>query len=106
MTILFASLMEAFLTSQTKKREGALTQEQAAAFMKFWKAQKTKIHDILVQKSSWNNRLKDMSWRIDVKAQARHIEQLNSPVAIVEMQLENRTSGSNTVSFRFKLCEF
>lgn len=91
--------LEAFLTSQTKKREGALTLEQAGAFMKFWKVQKTKIHESLVQKSSWNKRIKDMSWRIDVKTQARHLEQLNSPVAIVEMQLEDRTAGNNTVSF-------
>ena len=92
--------LEAFLTSQTKKKEGALSQEQAAAFMKFWKLQKAKIHESLVQKSSWNNRLKDMSWRIDVKTQARRIEQLNAPVAIVEMQLESRSAGENTVSIK------
>ena len=86
--------LEAFLTSQTKRKEGALTQSQAAAFMKFWKSQKVKIHDVLVQRSSWNNRLKDTSWRIDLKSQGRYLQHINTPVAIVEMQLENRATES------------
>ena len=86
--------LEAFLTSQVKRKQGSLTQEQAAAFLKFWKSQKTKIHDVLVQKSSWNNKLKDVNWRIDLKSQARHLEQINTPVAIVEMQVEKRSTES------------
>ena len=86
--------LEAFLTSQMKRKQGALTQEQAAAFLKFWKSQKTKIHDALVQKSSWNNKLKDINWRIDLKSQARHLQQINTPVAIVEMQVEKRSTES------------
>ena len=81
--------LEAFLSSQTKKREGAITQEQAAACMKFWRSNKTKIHDVLVKKSCWSSKLKDLSWRIDVKSQARHVAEVNAPVAIVEMQIEN-----------------
>lgn len=86
--------LEAFLTSQMKRKQGSLTQEQAAAFLKFWKSQKVKIHDVLVQKSSWNNKLKDVNWRIDLKSQARHLEQINTPVAIVEMQVEKRSTES------------
>lgn len=90
--------LEAFLTSQMKRKQGALTQEQAAAFLKFWKSQKIKIHDVLVQKSSWNNKLKDINWRIDLKSQARHLQQINTPVAIVEMQVEKRPT-ENKVRF-------
>ena len=90
--------LEAFLTSQMKRKQGSLTQEQAAAFLKFWKSQKIKIHDILVQKSSWNNKLKDINWRIDLKSQARQLQQINTPVAIVEMQIEKRSTESK-VSF-------
>ena len=86
--------LEAFLTSQMRRKQGSLTQEQAAAFLKFWKSQKVKIHDVMVQKSSWNNKLKDVSWRIDLKSQGRHLHQINTPVAIVEMQLENRSAES------------
>lgn len=89
--------LEAFLTSQMKRKQGALTQEQAAAFLKFWKSQKAKIHDVLVQKSSWNNKLKDINWRIDLKSQARHLQQINTPVAIVEMQVEKRSTESKVI---------
>lgn len=90
--------LEAFLTSQMKRKQGSLTQEQAAAFLKFWKSQKVKIHDVLVQRSSWNNKLKDISWRIDLKSQGRHLEQINLPVAIVEMQIEKRGTESKVSS--------
>ena len=30
-----------------------------------------------------------LSWRIDFKNQARHVTQLNTPVAIVEMKFQN-----------------
>jgi len=90
--------LEAFLQSQTKKREGALPLEQAAAFMKFWRSQKNKIHDSLVQKALWGNQLKDVSWRIDLKSQARRVEQINTPVAVVEMQIENKTTSCKNSS--------
>jgi len=89
--------LEAFLTSQMRRKQGSLTQEQAAAFLKFWKSQKVKIHDVMVQKSSWNNKLKDVSWRIDLKSQGRHLQQINTPVAIVEMQLENRSTENKVL---------
>lgn len=81
--------LEAFLTSQRKKRQGAITESQSAAIVKFWKSQKSKIHDVLVDKSRWNNKLKELSWRIDFKNQARHVSQINTPVAIVQMKLQN-----------------
>lgn len=37
--------------------------------------------------SVWDNSLKDLSWRVDVRTKARYIEQLNQPSAIVEMKL-------------------
>lgn len=91
--------LEALLTSQMKKKEGALTQEQAAAFMKFWKSQKSKIHDVVVQKCCWNNHLKGLGWRVDVKTQARSVQQLNTPVAIVEMQIESRNSEKKVLNW-------
>ena len=98
--------LEAFLTSQMRRKQGSLTQEQAAAFLKFWKSQKVKIHDVMVQKSSWNNKLKDVSWRIDLKTQGRHLQQINTPVAIVEMQLENRSTESKVSTISSSLTTY
>ena len=78
---------EAFLTSQMKKREGAITEDQANALRKFWKTHKNKIHEAVISRTTWNNTIKQMSWRIDIKSQAKHIDQINVPTAIMELQI-------------------
>lgn len=94
--------LEAFLTSQTKKK-GGLTEAQAAAFSKFWKNNRTKIHNILVSRSIYGKTLKNVSWRIDIKAQAKSVDQINTPTAIVELQLANKnqshSKGDEVVKF-------
>lgn len=50
------------------------------------------IHQRLVEQNMWGHRLKGLSWRIDVKTKARHIDQLNQPTAIMEMQLSKEGS--------------
>ncbi|XP_044310092.1 COMM domain-containing protein 1 isoform X3 [Varanus komodoensis] len=79
--------LETFLTAQTKK-PGGITSDQAAVIAKFWKNHRMKIRESLINQSTWENSLKNISWRVDLKSQSRHINQLNSPVAIVEMELE------------------
>ena len=78
---------EVFLTSQMKKPEGGITENQANALRKFWKNQKNKIHEAVISKSTWNNTLHNVSWRIDIKSQARHLEDINTPTAIMELQI-------------------
>ncbi|XP_023779028.1 COMM domain-containing protein 1 isoform X4 [Cyanistes caeruleus] len=78
--------LEAFLTAQTKK-QGGITSDQAAVIAKFWKNHRTQIHESLINQSRWDNVLKNMNWRVDLKSQLRHIDQMNTPVAIVEMEL-------------------
>ncbi|XP_010290478.1 PREDICTED: COMM domain-containing protein 1, partial [Phaethon lepturus] len=78
--------LEAFLTAQTKK-QGGITSDQAAVIAKFWKNHRIKIHENLINQSRWDNVLKNMNWRVDLKSQSRHIDQINTPVAIVEMEL-------------------
>ncbi|XP_042301324.1 COMM domain-containing protein 1 isoform X5 [Sceloporus undulatus] len=78
--------LEAFLTAQTKK-PGGITSDQAAVIAKFWRNHRMKIRDNLINQSKWENSLKNLSWRVDFKSQSRNIDQLSSPVAIVEMEL-------------------
>ena len=40
--------LDVFLTSQTKKKEGGLTPEQAKVYAKFWKNHRAKIHKAMV----------------------------------------------------------
>lgn len=37
----------------------------------------------------WGNRLDAVSWRIDVKAKARQLDQLGQPTAIMEMKIKS-----------------
>ncbi|XP_071791197.1 COMM domain-containing protein 1-like [Asterias amurensis] len=96
--------LEAFLTSQTKKK-GGINSAQATAFSKFWRSNRTKIHNSIVAKCTWGNKLKGMSWRIDIKSQAKHIEQINTPTAIVELQIAEQNSDQEPDVVRFEMDE-
>ncbi|NXI17406.1 COMD1 protein, partial [Irena cyanogastra] len=78
--------LEAFLTAQTKK-QGGITSDQAAVIAKFWKNHRAQIHESLVSQSRWDNALRNISWRVDLQSQLRHADQINTPVALVEMEL-------------------
>ncbi|CAH7002516.1 Commd1 [Phodopus roborovskii] len=88
--------LEAFLTAQTKK-QGGITCEQAAVISKFWKSHKTRIRESLLNQSRWDNGLRGLSWRVDGKSQSRHSAQIDTPVAIVE--LEFGKSGQSCEDF-------
>ncbi|XP_043560175.1 COMM domain-containing protein 1 isoform X2 [Chiloscyllium plagiosum] len=85
--------LEAFLTAQTKKPNG-ITPEQATVLTKFWKSHKVKIRESLINQSKWENCLRNLSWRVDLKSQSRHLDQINTPVAIVEFELGKNNQES------------
>ncbi|XP_052106017.1 COMM domain-containing protein 1-like [Mytilus californianus] len=91
--------LDAFLVSQTKRRENPLTEEQTQVFRKFWKNNKNKIHDSIIAKTKWNNSLQNVLWRIDLKAQARNMEQMNESSAIMEFQINSPENKSEVVRF-------
>nr|XP_033794122.1 COMM domain-containing protein 1 isoform X2 [Geotrypetes seraphini] len=78
--------LEAFLTAQTKK-QGGITEEQARVIAKFWKNHKTNIRESLITQSRWDNSLKTINWRVDLKSQSRDMDLGNTPVAIAEIEL-------------------
>ena len=92
------SQAEVFLGSQAKKKDSGLTENHTKALLKTWRTHRDKIHDCLVNRCTWENQLKNLSWRVDVKTQSRKTEQINTPTAIVEMVLGSR--GGNTDEVR------
>ena len=103
--------LEAFLTAQSKKREAPLTEEQAGAVRKFWKSNKTKIHESIISQTMWGNTLQKVSWRIDLKSQARHLTEINAPSAIMELQIadslqKNKASQQKVTVIFVKCCGF
>ncbi|XP_050405916.1 COMM domain-containing protein 1 [Patella vulgata] len=98
--------LEMFLTAQMKKREGAMTEQQANIYRKFWKTHKTKIHDKIVAQTMWGNTLQKVSWRIDLKSQARRSEDINTSSAIMELQIgEHQNKDKLTEVVRFEMDE-
>ncbi|XP_058880431.1 COMM domain-containing protein 1-like isoform X2 [Acipenser ruthenus] len=72
--------LEAFLIAQTKK-QGGVSAEQTAVLSKFWKNHKSKIQESLISQSRcWDNSLRNVSWRVDLKTQSRHADQVNASV--------------------------
>ncbi|KAK0040983.1 COMM domain-containing protein 1 [Biomphalaria pfeifferi] len=86
--------LEVFLTAQMKRKEGTLSEEQAASLRKFWKTNKQKIHDSIVSQTMWGNSLQKISWRVDLKSQSRHAEHINTPTAIMELHIADNLSTS------------
>ncbi|EGW00368.1 COMM domain-containing protein 1 isoform X1 [Cricetulus griseus] len=92
--------LEAFLTAQTKK-QGGITCEQAAVISKFWKSHKTRIRESLVNQSRWDNGLRGLSWRVDGKSQSRHSAQIDTPVAIIELEFGKSGQESEFLCLEF-----
>ncbi|XP_073410139.1 COMM domain-containing protein 1 isoform X2 [Dendrobates tinctorius] len=78
--------IEAFLTAQTKK-QGGITAEQSLVIAKFWKNHKKKIRESVINQNRWENTLKSLKWRIDVRSQSRQTDQVSSSAAIVELEI-------------------
>ena len=89
--------LDAFLTSQSKKKDG-IREDDVKIISRFWKTHKTKIHDSMVSKSIYNDRLKSLNWRIDVKTNANNEEQGHASTAIVEMNIQSQACSQ--VSFK------
>jgi len=82
------------------QKETALSAAQQELFVKFWKAQKAKIHDYVYRKVRWNNTLQKISWRIDVKTKTKAVSEVNEPTAIVEMSIgKNKDQDQKLVRF-------
>lgn len=73
--------LEAFLTSQTKRQEGGLTQEQAECTSRFWRNHRARVRASVVAQSRWNPGLDSCSWRVD-------LEGPTAQVALGEVQFQ------------------
>jgi hypothetical protein len=93
------SQLDAFLTSQMKKRQAPLSDVEAATIRRFWKNQKHKIHNELVKKSTNDSHVKALSWRVDVQNKGRFIDEINRGTAIVELKLGAATTDEVSGTF-------
>ena len=85
---------ETFLVSQTKKRDGGISEQQSRVLLQVWKTHRSRVHESLLRSCVWNSRLRNINWRIDVKSRSRTVDQLNAATAVVELELENSDVSS------------
>lgn len=79
--------LDAFLTAQTRRKQG-LSSEQAAALTRFWKSQRSKVREALINQSRWEPTLRGLTWRVDVQAaEGRSGADHTGPLALVELEL-------------------
>ena len=83
--------------SQTKKRDGGITEQQAKILLQISKLHKTRVHESVLRSCVWNSWLRNISWRIDVKSRSRTVEQLSAATAVVDLELENSDANSQGV---------
>eukprot|EP00037_Helgoeca_nana_P026172 m.293997 g.293997 ORF g.293997 m.293997 type:complete len:183 (-) comp27152_c0_seq2:2575-3123(-) len=96
-----AAQAERYLGAQASKKDG-VTDAEVQALVKYWKKERSSVHDQLVKKSSWNDTLTGSSWRLDVLAQSQHVDELSEPSAIMEMKVD-RAEGVGADVIRFEM---
>eukprot|EP00794_Sanderia_malayensis_P019822 gene19823-21762_t len=91
--------LEAFLTSQMQRKDKAIKEDQAAAIARFWKNHKSKVHNVMVERSTFGNRLKQSNWRIDYKTHSKDVNHINAAVAIYELEIEKQDKKTEKMIF-------
>lgn len=71
-------------------RVGNFTPQQMSLCIAWWTNKKEKIHSSVILKTIWNNTLKQLSWRVDIKTASKSAPEVNEPIALFEIA----TSGS------------
>ena len=98
--------LEAYLTAQMRKKENALSEIHASVFRKFWKTHRTQIHESIIAQTTWGDTLQKVAWRIDLKSQARHVDEINTPVAIMELHIGNGQQKEKVIAYVLYLKSF
>mmetsp|Transcript_22888 Transcript_22888/g.59734 ORF Transcript_22888/g.59734 Transcript_22888/m.59734 type:complete len:183 (-) Transcript_22888:27-575(-) len=93
--------MERYLAAQASKK-GGVTEHEMTALVKYWKKERSAVHDALVKQSSWNATLTGTSWRLDVLAKAQSVEELSEPSAIMEMKID-QAGGAGADILRYEM---
>jgi len=89
--------LETYLKEQTD-----FSDAQQDIFLKLWRSQKFKIHEMISKQVVWNNCLHKMAWRIDSKAKSRNVPEMNELTTIVEMVVGDQTTkdkGAEVIRF-------
>lgn len=85
--------LEAFLTSQTKRQDGGLTQEQAQSTARFWRLHRARVRSSVLAQSRWNPGMESCSWRVDLEGPTAHVTLGKLQMQLGKSQLEDLLRG-------------
>lgn len=87
--------LDAFLTSQSKKKPDFLSEEEIKSLTKFWNQNRQKINDVVFSKSQIENKLKLIQWRVALSSKG---SQTDDPKVVFNIQTD-RDGINNTINF-------
>jgi HCaRG protein. len=89
--------LDAYLTSQSKKKANYLTEEEILNVTKFWKQNKQKVYDVIVERSRFSDKMKTFQWRIDVGYHGSN--QTDNPKAIFSIDTDSEELKKQMIHF-------
>eukprot|EP01118_Nematostelium_gracile_P010347 TRINITY_DN3553_c0_g1_i1.p1 TRINITY_DN3553_c0_g1~~TRINITY_DN3553_c0_g1_i1.p1 ORF type:complete len:145 (-),score=44.56 TRINITY_DN3553_c0_g1_i1:15-449(-) len=85
-------------------KETTISDKEQEELIRRWRVERPKVHERLVNESTWNNRLEKLSWRIDSKTKSRKVNEMNELTSIVEMKLASSEKKQSEV-VRFEMTQ-
>uniref|UniRef100_A0A7S2SUD6 COMM domain-containing protein 1 n=1 Tax=Rhizochromulina marina TaxID=1034831 RepID=A0A7S2SUD6_9STRA len=77
-----------------------LSEAQQEYLVRFWQAERGKVHDAMQKQATWSSHLGHLAWRIDVQTAARDEAERNEPTAILELKTKPGHSSPGAASNR------
>ena len=86
--------LEAYLTAQAKKKEDFLNESQISSIIKFWRNNKEKLNQVMIEKSSFSDRLRKINYKIDLKYNKDDLTPLD-PKVVFNISTSKRNEDEN-----------
>lgn len=87
--------LDAFLTSQSKKKSGFLKEEEVKSLTKFWNQNRQKINNVVINKSTLENKMTKIQWRVVLSSKG---VEAADPKVVFNIDTEQNGKG-DTINF-------
>jgi len=81
------------------KRLTEINESHLKILLAFWTNEKSKIHDIKIKESRFNNSYNKLDWNIQVKAMSKSSSESNEPFANFDLFLSSNSNKPQKISF-------
>ena len=84
--------LDAYLTSQSKKKPDFLSEEEVKSLTKFWNQNRQKINDVVFSKTQIENKLIKVQWRIALSSKS---SQTDDPKVVFNLETGKDETGDS-----------